>query len=281
MKANDFLKLIAANIGVEIPVDVLAKLDDELPETFDTKFSGTYLTRERAKSDDEIITEITKKSNKTALTAVDDQIKEFLPILSDEWRQKINSVFSTLEKTKFLKQAIDETLTKTKSKAADEDVRKVDAEWAAKNKAIADEFKQKEALLVKQMEEKNFDFMVTSKLSAFNIAEPFKATREQINAMAIMALKQKGYKYELENGVVAVRQDKDGIIRDAYDGDKKVTFESLIDSYMQPFIAKSNGNGTGSENQQQEVKKLMHIEAGDDLRTRMMKEQNNMNYVQV
>jgi len=279
MKANDFLKLVAGNVGIAIPDEVLAKLGEELPETFDTKFTEVYLTRERAKSDDEIITEITKKSNKTVLTAADEQIKELLNFVSDEAKQKINSVFSTPEKLKLLKPALDEALTKAKGKLTPDDIRKVEDEWSAKNKAIIEEGKQKEATLIKQMEERNFDFITTSKLAAYNVADPFKNTREQINAMAILALKQKGYKYELENGAIVVRQEKDGITRDVFENDKKVTFESLIDGFMQPFIAKSNANDDSKRDE--DPKKLLPIDGKEDLRTMMFKQANNDRFVQV
>ena len=64
MKANEFLKLVNGNLKLELPEDVLTKLDADLPEGFETKFTEMYLTRDRAKNDDEIIQEITKKSNK-------------------------------------------------------------------------------------------------------------------------------------------------------------------------------------------------------------------------
>jgi hypothetical protein len=278
MKVKDLLKSIATTLKIELPAELIAKLEDELPENFDTEFTKNFLTRDRAKSDDEIITEITKKSNKTALTAVDEQIKEFLPLLSDEAKQKINSVFSTPEKIKLLKAAIDETMTKQKGKAADADIRKVEDEWQAKFKALQDQAKAEKDLLTKQMEDKNFDFYATSKLSAYNVAEPFKSTREQINAMAIMALKQKGYTYELENGEIKVRQIKDGVTRDVFEGDKKVTFESLIDAYMTPFIAKSVKKDDELDT---EVKILIPIDGKEDLHTIMLKNANNQKILQV
>ena len=99
MKLNEFLKTIGTTIAIALPED-LSKLEIELPAEFDTKFSQNYLTRDRAKSDDEIITEITKKANKSKFTAIDDNIKEFLPLVSEEHKKKIESVFDTPEKIK-------------------------------------------------------------------------------------------------------------------------------------------------------------------------------------
>lgn len=271
MKLNDFIKTIGSAIKLDLPEETLSKLDIELPENFDTEFSKNYLTRDRAKNDDEIITEITKKTNKNALTAVDEQIKELLPLVSDEARQKINSVFSTAEKVKLLKPALDETLQKNKGKASAEDVRKVEEEWSGKYKSLQDQMKAEKEALTKQMEEKNFDFIATQKLSAYAVAEPFKGTREQINAMGLLSLKQKGYVFELENGSIAVRQIKDGVSRDVYDGDKKVTFESLVDKFMDPFIAKSAGSGNGGSGDGGEKVKVIQIDGKEDLHSLMQK----------
>lgn len=272
MKVNDFLKPLLAALKLELPQETLSKLDVDLPENFDTEFSKNYLTRDRAKNDDEIITEITKKSNKNALTAVDEQIKELLTFVSDESKQKINSVFSTAEKVKLLKPAIEEAMVKQKGKVTPEDVRKVEDEWSSKYKALQDASKLEKEQLVKQMEEKNFDFHATAKLAAYTLAEPFKQTREQINTMALIALKQKGYVYEFENGSIAVRQVKDGVARDVYDGDKKVTFDSLVDSFIDPFIAKSAGSGSnGSSNGEHEKVKVIQIDGKEDLHSLMHK----------
>jgi len=278
MQVIDFLKQISGTLKIELPAELVEKLSIDLPETFDTEFTKNYLTRERAKSDDEIITEITKKANKSALTAVDEQIKELLPLVSDEARQKINSVFSTAEKVKLLKPALDESMQKQKGKVTPEDVRKVEEEWSLKYKTLQDASKAEKELLAKQMEEKNFDFHVTAKLSGYNVADPFKQTREQINSLALLALKQKGYMYEFENGTIAVRQVKDGITRDAFDGDKKVTFESLIDGIMQPFIAKSAGNGANNDSDDDSATRtrVIQTDGKEDLRSLMFKTQGSV-----
>lgn len=274
MQVIDFLKQISGNLKIELPAELAEKLAVDLPETFDTEFTKNYLTRDRAKSDDEIITEITKKANKNALTAVDEQIKELLPLVSDEARQKINSVFSTAEKVKLLKPALDESMQKQKGKVTPEDVRKVEEEWSLKYKTLQDSAKAEKEQLARQMEEKNFDFYATAKISGYNVADQFKQTREQINSLALLALKQKGYTYEFENGTIAVRQVKDGIARDAFDGDKKVTFESLIDGFMQPFIAKSAGSaqGAGGDDTQQQQRNIA-LDGKEDLKTMMFKQQ--------
>jgi len=272
MKLNDFIKNIGSAIKLDLPQETLSKLDIELPENFDTEFSKNYLTRDRAKNDDEIITEITKKANKKGFTEIDEQLKELLSFVSDEHKQKINSVFSTAEKAKLLKPALDDAIQKSKGKVTPEDVRKVEDEWNEKYKALQDQAKAEKEALVKQMEDKNFDFYATSKLAAYTVAEPFKGTREQINAMGIMALKQKGYVYEFENGSIAVRQIKDGVARDVYDGDKKVTFESLVDSFMNPFIAKSAGSGgNGSSGGDGDKVKVIQIDGKEDLHSLMHK----------
>jgi hypothetical protein len=90
--------------------------------------------------------------------------------------------------------------------------------------------------------------------------------------LALLALKQKGFQYEFENGSIAVRQVKDGITRDAFDGDKKVTFESLIDGIMQPFIAKSAGGGNdGGDTVDTGKTKIIQLDGKEDLHSLMQK----------
>jgi hypothetical protein len=274
MKANEFLKLINATIKSELPEDLLGKLDVELPEKFDTLFTANYLTRDRAKSDDEIITEITKKSNKSAFTAIDDQIKELLPIVTEEDRQKINSVFSTKEKVALLKPALETALKNAKGKVTDADIRKVEEEWQGKYKLVLDDAKREKAELVAQMEQKNFAFYVTQKLAGYKLAGSFDGMREHINQMALLDLQSKGYKYEFENGTVVVRQEKEGVVRDVFNGETKVTLESLLDKFVNPFLSKSNagnnGNGDGGHGDEEEKKKVIKIGPGATLREMML-----------
>jgi len=270
MKANEFLKLVNTAIKLDLPDDILSKLDAELPAGFETKFTETYLTRDRAKSDDEIITEITKKSNKKIFTDIDEQVKELLPFISAEEKQKIESTFSTADKIKMLKPAIDNALKATgKGKVATEEINKILEENAAKIKTIQDAAKAEKEALIKAMDDKNFEFYVTQQLSGYNVTKEFAPLRPSINQMAITELRQKGYQYVFENGQLVVRQEKDGVVRDVYDGEKKVTLQGLLDKFIDPFVAKSNPapvvNGGG------EVK-LPPATGNDDLFTLMQKQ---------
>ena len=273
MKANEFLKLINANVKGELPEDLLAKLDVELPADFDTKFNAAYMTPDRAQNDDAIITAVTKKANKKIFTDIDEQIKEFLPLVSSDVKQKIDSTFSTLDKIKLLKPAIDEAFTKTKGKGATEEINKVQEEWAAKHKALEDRSKLEKEQLLKAMEDKNFEFVVSQKLAGYKLADSFTKIRPQLIQMGLLSLKEKGYKYEMENGDVVVRQEKDGVLRDVYDGDKKVTFSAILDTFIDPFIAKSNEvkppNGDNTK------PPITPITGGEDLNTLMRKQAVN------
>jgi len=268
MKLNEFLKSIGATIAIALPED-LTKLEIELPAEFDTKFSQNYLTRDRAKNDDEIITEVTKKANKSKFMAIDEQIKEFLPLVSEEHKKKIDSVFDTVEKAKLLKVAIDEKIKDTKGKLTPDDIRKVEEEWSGKYKALQDQAKAEKEALARQMEDKNFENYALSKISGYKLGTGYENQKAVVNTMAVTFLKQKGYRYEFENGAVVVRQEKDGVVRDVYEGDKKVTFESLVDTFMEPFIAKSNGN----PNNALPKKEVQALDGKESLRDLMFKTQ--------
>jgi len=270
MKANEFLKLVNGNLKLELPEDVLTKLDADLPEGFDTKFTETYLTRDRAKNDDEIIQEITKKSNKNALSAIDEQIKEILPYLTAEEQQKINSTFSTVEKMKIIKPGLDDAFKRTKGKAASDDIAKVEKEWSEKIAGLklthAEEIKK----LAAENERKNFEGTVINKLSGYTFAKQFNPLRENLNQMAILALTQKGYKYQMENGKMVVKEEKDDILRDIYKGEKKMEFEDLLDEFAQPFVAKSNGDDNQDKDKDKKI--ITPITGTEDLMTLMRKQ---------
>lgn len=243
MKGTDFFKNLTETLGVTLPEDLLTKLNDiEIPDEVHAKHKEIFISKERAKNEPEIIEHIVKEDRKNNFRIVDEKIKTLLPMISTEHQNVINNTFETYKKFDILKTALDESFKNTKGKVS-EDVRKVEDEWAQKFKIKEDEHARDLAARDQKNKDLQLEFVIKSKLLGYNFAESFQSVKEQLTQMAIIDLKSKPYVYELENGSVAIRQEKDGVKRDVFEQgtENKLTLEKMLDSFVDPFVAKSNG----------------------------------------
>jgi hypothetical protein len=260
MKGSDFFKKLNETLGVQIPEETLTKLGEiELPDDMQTKHAEVFISKERAKHDESIIEHIVKEDRKNTFRIVDEKIKAFLPFVGQEHANVINNTFETFKKLDMLTTAVGETVKNSKGKVS-EDVRKVEEEWAQKLTAKEEEYKKQLSAQEAKNKEMQLEFVIKSKLLGYNIAEPFQNVKEHLTQMAIIDLKSKPYIYELENGTVAIRQEKDGVKRDVFEQgtETKLTLEKMLDTFVDPFVAKSNGKpdekkDTSGNTQQKQV----------------------------
>lgn len=242
MKGTDFFSKINETTGVTIPEEVLTKLAEiELPDDLQTKFAEKFISKERAKHDNEIIEHITKADRKENFRIVDEKIKQFLPLISQDQATVITNTFETYKKLDMLTTAVGDAIKGAKGKVS-EDVRKVEDEWAGKVKSVEENYKKQLEAQEQKNKDMQLEFVIKSKLLGYNFAESFQNVKEHLTQMAIIDLKSKPYIYELENGSVAIRQEKDGVKRDVFEQgtENKLTLEKMLDSFVDPFIAKNN-----------------------------------------
>lgn len=241
MKGTDFFKKLNETLGVTIPEDTLTKLNEvELPDELQSKFGEIFISKERAKHEPEIIEHITKEDRKNNFRIVDEKIKQFLPLIGQDQATVITNTFETYKKLDMLTTAVGEAIKGAKGKVS-EDVRKVEDEWAAKSKAKEEEFAKQLAAQEQKNKDMQLEFVIKSKLLGYNFAESFQNVKEHLTQMAIIDLKSKPFIYELENGSVAIRQEKDGVKRDVFESgtENKLTLEKLLDGFVDPFVKKS------------------------------------------
>jgi hypothetical protein len=275
MKGSDFFKKVNEPLGITLPDDVLAKLGEvELPDDLQTKFGEVFISKERAKHDNEIIEHITKEDRKNNFRIVDEKIKTLLPLVSTEHQNVINNTFETYKKMDILKTALEDARKNEKGKVS-EDVQKVENEWAEKLKAQKDDHLKALAALDAQNRSNQFEWIVTSKLHNYNLADQFAPIKEQLTKLAILDLNKTGYIYEVENGQVAIRQEKDGVKRDVFlpGSETKLTLESQLDKFIDPFVKKNNTDGKKEEQKTsggKEQQKTTTTNTGESLRDRMM-----------
>jgi hypothetical protein len=274
MKGSDFVKKINEPLGITIPDDVLAKLGEvELPDDLQAKFGEVFISRERAKHDSEIVEHITKEDRKNTFRIFDEKIKTFLPMVGTEHQNVINNTFETFKKMDILKTAMEEARKNDKGKVS-EDVQKIESEWAEKMKSLRDDHAKQLQALEQKNKENQFEWIVTSKVKDYALADQFQPLKDHLVHLAITDLKNQGYHYEVENGTVAIKkEDENGVKRDVFEKgtETKLTLDKMLNTFVDPFIKKNNAEGgepkPGKREQQQKQESPKN---GGDLRDRML-----------
>jgi hypothetical protein len=247
MKGSDFLKKLNETLGIQLPEETLTKLAEiEVPDELQTKHAEIFISKERAKHEPEIIDHITKEDRKTQFRIVDEKIKTFLPLISQEQATVITNTFETYKKLDMLTTAVGDAIKGAKGKVS-EDVRKVEDEWAAKLKVKEEDFAKQ--LTAKEVEFKNtqIENLMRAKLLSFNWADSFLPVKDALIKAAIIDIKSKPYLYELESdGSVAIRQEKDSVKRDVFEEgtENKLTLDKMLDKAVDSFVKKSNPDKT-------------------------------------
>jgi hypothetical protein len=254
MKGSEFLAKINEALGVKLPEDVIGKLNEvEFPDELQTKFSEVYISRERAKNDEDIINHVVKTERKNIFDAVDKKLEPFYDLLGDDHKNVLKNTFQTFQKLDMLNTGLHESFKGAK-KVTDQDVRKVEDEWAGKLKAKEEQHAKDLQAQEQKFKDVQFEYVVKSKLLGYNISEQFQNVKEHLTQMAIIDLKQQPYLYEIENGSVVIRQEKDGIKRDAFEPgtEAKLTLEKMLDKFVDPFVKKNNSTDTKKEETKKE-----------------------------
>ncbi len=275
MKITDFLREIAEKGGIrdndfEAAIGASALAAVEIPDTIKDKFHASYLTRERAKSDPEIVTGIGKDKSKEIFGNVDARIETLMEFISDEDKTKIKGTFETFKKLDLLKDAISTAIKAKKPVKDPEDVRKVEEEWSGKVKALQTAHTDEINNLKKQHKETSLTTALKLKINENQFGEAFKGIKDTLSNSIIDNLRKEqvnGNPIVLEqgdDGIIHVRQVVDGNTRDVFDKDQnKITVDSLLQKHVDPFIVKSNGKEKDKEKQME--KKIVTLPANPTL----------------
>ena len=255
IKIKDFLKGVAEKANFKDAdfdaVMAASGLNDfDLPDTFHNTFSEQFLTRERAKSDPAIVSEIQKAINRTAFTTFDAKSEEFLPMLDQEDRDKVKATKETYEKYDLIKSGLKKVLLKTGGKATAEEIQKVENEWAEKLRAKDTEhtaaiirFKDEQTTLIT-------DSLLKQKILAHNFGDAFASLKESIADLTVNKVRGQ-FKVSLSEGQIAIMRDVDGVLREVYEGNDKLTIDKVLERELKQFIAVSSG---GKEKQKEAAK---------------------------
>lgn len=257
MKLPDLLRKIAEQGGI-VDTDfntVLAASglqEFEISDDFLVKFNQSFLTRDRAENDPEIIKKIKNTSRAEVLDGVDEQLKGFTDLLPKEKADEILKNKNTFEKIKAINDAI-KTFSESSKTKIDKDIQKVEEEWADKLKGEKANYDSQLKNLQKQNKDNALKFVLKNKILSNEFGDAFKEIKNDIAELSINKIK--GYQHngipvvldlDETTGNVNVRQETEGTLRDIYDGNKKLTIDELLHPVIDPYIKKSTGGGNNN-----------------------------------
>lgn len=258
MKFKDWLRKLAEQAKItdtdfEALLGASGIAELEVTDEFVEKFDGAYLTRDRAENDPEIIKKNSAKFKAEVLDGIDGKIGALLERIPEKDADTIKNEKNTFKKLELVASSLESVISNVKSK--DQDLRKVEEEWANKNKQLVETHKKELEDLQKTMRETTLNSVLKGKIQSYNFSEAYAKLKEPtadiiINQLRAQQHEGKPLLYELDSaGNVNVRQETEGGLRDVYvKGNEKLTLERLLDPLLDPFIKKSdvgkNGDGT-------------------------------------
>lgn len=271
MKVKDFLREVfeKGNIrdnDLEAALSASGLSEVEIPDTIKDKFNENYLTRDRAENDPNIIEKIGKSKSREIFGNVDSRINSLLQFVDDETKSKIEKSFETYKKLDFLKEGIEEGIKKHQAKKGSEDIRKVEEDWSNKLKDQNQKHEAEKAELLNNFKQTSLKTALKLKIKDFKFGEAYVPLMDVlsnsiIEKVRLERINDKPIELEEADGVVHVRQNVDGALRDVFDKDQnRVTIDSLLTKHVEPFIVKSNGgnnnqnNGNNGQNGKQKPK---------------------------
>lgn len=260
MKAKAFLEKVKAAVGIQdeaftkaLENSALAEL--ELGDAIEKEFDNRLLTRERAENDKDIVKKIGDKARKDVFDRVDSIVKQYYPLLESEDVQEIEGTFLTFEKLEKAQVALRKAVDKAKSSGASQDVAKLqakiqeietqkNAELKKKDQEWADKVMAKE----EELKNSNLDFVLKSKIFAHTFAKEYATDKEQIAELKIAKLKRENILSMEADGSIKVQyKDNDGVLHEKFNGNEKVSLDSLIKAEVEPFTKKHSASDDSQE----------------------------------
>jgi hypothetical protein len=261
MKLKAFLERInkQGKINNEDFTKALEKLTDEseLPDVWVNLFEESFLTRERAAADFDIM----KKIKAESLNGVDEKLKGVIALLDTATKEEFDKENNTYKKVEMLQTAIPKMIEKLKGDAgpsADEKVKQLEKnnlELVEKIKSINSEADERVKKIQKEFEAKEtgmkLDWTLDKKLGEYVFADEFTGIKEAIVKGIVTDVKGKNSLALDDKGQILVQEIVNGTAKQKFNGNDPVTIDSLLADPLKPFLKKNNA-GDGKEGQQQQ-----------------------------
>lgn len=266
MRLTDWLKTIIVPLMAK-PEDAelfLAASDLKAVDVTDemvSKFNATYLTRERAFTDEELVKRFNKEARGMVFGSVDQKIKKLTPFISVEDKAAIDAEPDTLKKLEILERALP-NLGKSgtdddKVKQISEAARKKEKELHDTNEALTKKLSDLEKGFESKLKDAKLDYNLRTKVMGFELAPEFSEDKRK-NFLAESTISRLKQEYVLEfdennPSTIHLRKNIDGAVKDVYEGNKLVTLEDVLKKDYEPFLKKSNGADAGHNQQQKPI----------------------------
>lgn len=264
MKLKDFLTKLKKDTGfqdADFDKVLEAAPDLELGDKIVQEYDSKLFTIDRAKNDATIAGAIATKAKSEVWDRFDGMIKEFAPFLDEDAAKEVNSATKTFDRMEKLRDAVKVTLDKAKAsgqssppeiKALQKQLNDMDAKYHNDIKTKETEWQKKYEAQEQNLKGVNLDFILKNKIFKHQIAKEFEPMRDQIANFLISDLKKANMLSLTNDSDVLVQYDENGTVRDRYNGNDKVTVDSLIEKGLAQFIKKNNAgddSSSGGNNQ--------------------------------
>lgn len=263
MKLKDFLrklaedgKIVDTDYNSLLTASAIADQALEVPETFVTKYNTTFMTREKAANDTEIVGEIQRKTRADMFDKVDEMIVPFYSLIPEDKAKEIgkDKVKYTLERIEKLFPALKdsfETVKTTASGNKNKEIEKVEKEWSDKHKATEDKYKAEIAAIHVKARQDKIESTLESKLNGFTFSDDFNKVKKSIIKVILSEVKEEKHDGNpvvidlSDSGEVVLKKSVDGTLRDIYvtGSNDVLTLDKLLEKKAEPYIKKSNGSG--------------------------------------
>lgn len=257
MKSKDFFQQLfrQGNISDEKATKFIDSFPDvEIPDEFVKAHESSFMTLDRAAAHKDIHGRIKRE----VLDPVDNDMTEFYDLIKEygadpNLENIIKSESNTYNKLKAFKKALPEVLKKAKgTPATDDDTKKKLTEYEKAVNELGEKLTNSEKEHKKQLsdeakswETKLNDYKLNSELekltNKYTLAEAFEETRPAITEVTLAKLRGSNHLKlgEKDGRTEIVVIDENGVPK--FNGNNKVTIDSLLDEAYKPFLKKSEG----------------------------------------
>lgn len=263
MKLKDWLKtIITPLVATDKDADLFLSASDlkevEVSDDMQKAFTKTYLTRDSALSDAELAAKFSKDAKGLVFGSVDQKLKKhILPLLEEEDQKLILAESNTLTRIEMLEKSL-------AGLSKNDDIKKISAKAREKEQELHDKIialegtiKKKDETATQQIGAVKMDYALRTKVFGVDLAPEFGTdTHKTFLADSIISKIKKNYIPqfdEKDESIIHLRRDVEGVVKDVFEDNKKVTLDDVLKKEYEPYTKKSSAGQEHTPPKKQEV----------------------------
>lgn len=269
MKLKEWLKSVMGPVFTKPEeLDTFLSASDmkeiEVPEEIQKAFNTKYMTLDRAMADENVLRQVQKNVRGMVFGSVDQKLKKLLPKLSAEDQEKINAENDTLVKLELFDKALDNISKSEDVKKVNEVFRKKEEELHEQIKGLSTQLSEREKNFKEEVKNVKLDFALRQRVAGFKLAPEFDNEKHR-NYLAEMVTHTIKKQYALdfdekEPSNILLRKNVDGALTDVYDGNTKLTIDSVLQKEYEPYVLKNN---SGNPPPNPDTPRTQHVPTGE------------------